>query len=132
MKLPPINYRRLIYKSCLFLIPFVTALGASGFIPLNVAGGIGTALGFLTNLLADRASAQLERDGTLILTGTVQEQVNKGTNILIDEAVSAIDGLSQVGKQLDRLNEVKNQAIDAAADVPILGPLARDILNRLR
>lgn len=132
MKLPDIKYRKLIYKTALFLIPIVTALGASGAIPLTVAGGVGTFLGFITNLLADRASAQLQKDGTLILTGPVQEQVNKGTDILIEQAINAINGLDEAGKNLDRLNEVKDRAIDAAGNVPVLGPLAKEALDRLK
>jgi hypothetical protein len=132
MKLPDIQYRRLIYKSAIFLIPIVTALGASGVIPLPVAGGIGTFLGFITNLLADRASAQQQNDGTLILTGSVQEQVTKGTGILIDEAYKAIDGLSEVGKTLEVLNAAKETAIKQAREVPVIGPLAQQVLDRLK
>lgn len=132
MKLPDIQYRRAIYKTALFLIPIVTALGASGIIPLPVAGGVGTFLGFITNLLADRASAQLEKSGTLILSGSVEEQVNKGIDILASEAAKSIDNLNQVGLNLDRLNQAKNDAITQVTNTPVLGPLAQQILDRLK
>lgn len=132
MKLPDIHYRVLVYKTCIFLIPIVTALGASGVIPLPIAGGIGTVLGFFSNLLAAKASSQLQKDGTLILTGTVQEQVNKGIDILTGQAINTIDGLNQVGVQLDRLNKVKDDALDQVKNVPVLGPLAQQILDRLK
>jgi hypothetical protein len=89
-------------------------------------------LGFITNLLADRASAQQQNDGTLILTGSVQEQVTKGTGILIDEAYKAIDGLSEVGKTLEVLNAAKETAIKQAREVPVIGPLAQQVLDRLK
>ena len=132
MQLPDIHYRRMVYKACLLLIPVVTALGGSGVIPLPIAGVIGSVLGFFSNLLADRASSQLQKDGTLILSGSVQEQVNKGIDILTNQAVNTIDGLNQVGVQLDRLNKVKNDALDQVKNVPVLGPLAQQILDRLK
>lgn len=132
MGLPDIKYRKLIYKVCLVLIPVITALGASGIIPLAVAGGIGTALSFLSNLLAERATTALQKDGTLILSGSVQDQVNQGIDILAKGAVDAVQGLDEVGRHLDRLNEVRDRSIEAAVTVPVLGPLAAQILAELK
>jgi hypothetical protein len=132
MGLPDIKYRKLFYKACLVLIPVITALGASGIIPLAVAGGIGTVLSFLSNLLAERATTALQKDGTLILTGTVQDQVNKGIDILAQGAVDAVEGLNDVGRNLERLNDLRDRSVEVAVSVPVLGPLAAQILNQLK
>ena len=68
----------------------------------------------------------------IILSGTVQEQVNKGIEILTDQAVKSVDGLNSVGVQLDRLNQVKNEALDQVKHVPVLGPLAQEILDSIK
>ena len=132
MILPDIKYRKMIYKASLVLIPVITALGASGIIPLAVAGGIGTALSFLSNLLAERATTSLQSDDTLSLTGSVQDQVNQGIDMLAKGAVDAVQGLDDVGRHLERLNEVRDRSIQAATQVPVLGPLAAQILNQLK
>lgn len=132
MGLPDIKYRKMIYKACLVLIPVVTALGASGIIPLAVAGGIGTVLSFLSNLMAERATTALQKDDTLVLTGSVQDQVNQGIDILTKGAVDAVKGLDDVGSHLQRLNEIRDRSMEVAVSVPVLGPLASQILNELR
>lgn len=132
MTLPPIHIRQIVYKATLVLIPVVTVLAHLGIIPVAVAGAIGTLLGVFSSGLADKASAQLQKDGTLILTGSVQEQVAKGTDILINDAVNTINGLDQVGKNLDLLNQAKDRAITSISEVPVLGPLAKQVLDRLK
>jgi hypothetical protein len=130
--LPDLPYRRIVYKAVIALIPAVGALVPAGVLTAGTAGLIAGFLGFLGNLLADRGSAQLERDGTLILTGSVQEQVAKGTDILISDAVNTINGLDQVGQNLDKLNQVREQAITTIGGIPVLGPLAQQVLDRLK
>jgi hypothetical protein len=132
MKLPDIQYRRLAYKIVLALIPAVGALVPAGVLTAGTAGVIAGVLGFLGNLLADRASNQLQKDGTLILSGSVEEQVNKGIDILASEAAKSFDNLSQVGINLDRLNQVKDDAVRQVQEIPVLGPLAREVLDRIK
>lgn len=129
MKLPDIQYRRLAYKAVLALIPAVGAIASVGVLTVSQAGVIAAILGWLGSLLADRGSAQLQKDGTLILTGTVQEQVAKGTDILIADAVKSLDVLNQAGHQFDKLNQVKNQSINAVNSIPVLGPISAQILK---
>ena len=131
VKLPSVKIRQHIYKAATVLIPLVTLLGYYNIVPVAVAGAVATLLGFLSSGLADRATTQQQKDGTLILTGSVQEQVNKGTDILINEAVDAIEGLSQVGNKLDRLKDARDQAVIGAGGIPVLGPLAKEALDRL-
>jgi len=129
MSLPDIHYRQLAYKTVLALIPAVGAIATAGILTVGQAGIIVGVLGFLGNLLADRASSQLRKDGTLILSGTVEEQVNKGIDILTKQATDSVGALDQVGNSLDNLNKVKNGAIDAVGSIPVLGPITKDILR---
>ena len=131
MKLPDIHYRRIAYKTVLALIPAVLALGPAGVIPAGTAGLIAAVLGFLGNLLADRASGQQINDGTLILTGPVEKQVKDGINILAGQASNTINSINEVNDALAQANKVKDEVIDTVSKTPVLGPLATQILGNL-
>lgn len=132
MKLPDIQYRRILYKVILALIPVVGALVPSGVLTAGTAGLIAGALGFLGNLLADRASGQLESDGTLTLSGSVEKQVTDGINILAGRAVDTITGINQVNDALAQANRVRDEVIDVVRSTPVVGPLAQEVLDRLK
>jgi F420-0:gamma-glutamyl ligase-like protein len=131
VKLPDIQYRRILYKVILALIPVVGALVPSGVLTAGTAGLIAGALGFLGNLLADRASSQLQADGTLILTGPVEKQVTDGINILAGQAADTITGINQVNDALAQANKIRDEVIDTVRSTPVVGPLAREVLDRL-
>ena len=126
MKLPPLNIRQRVYKLCKISIPAVGLLYATGLIPLPIAGPLVTLLGTIVSVLADKGSEQLQKDGTTILTGSVSEQVNKGMDILLNNAVQAIDILSNVGQTAI---QAKEQATTAVLQTPILGDLARQAMK---
>lgn len=132
MKLPDIQYRRILYKVILALIPVVGALVPSGVLTAGTAGLIAGALGFLGNLLADRASGQLESDGTLTLSGSVEKQVTDGINILAGRAADTITGINQVNDALAQANRVRDEVIDVVRSTPVVGPLAQEVLDRLK
>jgi len=132
VKLPDIQYRRILYKVILALIPVVGALVPSGVLTAGTAGLIAGALGFLGNLLADRASGQLESDGTLTLSGSVEKQVTDGINILAGRAADTITGINQVNDALAQANRVRDEVIDVVRSTPVVGPLAQEVLDRLK
>lgn len=131
MKLPPINIRQAFYKVSLVGIALATLLGSLGVIPLPVAGAIGTLLGVLGNGLADHASSQLQKDGTLVLTGPVEKQVTDGINILAGQAADSITGINRVNDALAQANKVRDEVLDMVRSNPVVGPLAREVLDRL-
>ena len=131
MKLPDIQYRRLAYKTVMALIPVVGALVPAGILTGGTALVISSVLGFFGSLLADKASGQLQNDGTLILTGPVEKQVKDGINILAGQASNTINSINQVNDALAQANKVKDEVIDTVSRTPVLGPLATQILGNL-
>ncbi len=131
MTLPDIHYRQIAYKAIIALIPVLgatlTAAGVDPITTLLVVGG----LGWLGNLLADRGATQLRKDGTLILTGSVPDQVNRGIEILAQQAATTINDLSKIGKSAGGLTDVADQVSAAVRDVPVLGPLAQQAISLL-
>jgi hypothetical protein len=108
----------------------VGAIASTGAITPTVAGIIVGVLGWLGSLLADRGSSQLQKDGTLVLTGSVPEQVSKGLDILVNQTVSTIDQISEIGKGVNRLQDVKDDLVRSLDGVP-LGPLAQQAIQSL-
>lgn len=131
MKLPPINYRQTIYKVCIVGVALATLLGSLGVIPITVAGAVGTFLGVLGNALADRASSQLQEDGTLVLSGPVDKQVVDGINVLINSARSQVEGLDRVAEAAAQAAKVKDEVITAVQGAPVIGPLAKQVLDQI-
>jgi hypothetical protein len=129
MALPDIAYRKLAYKAVLALIPAVGAVASVGVLTVSQAGIIVGILGWLGSLLAERASTQLQKDGTLILTGSVEDQVAKGIEILTKKATDSVEALDRAGSGLDILNQAKTGAINAAGNIPVLGPITQAILK---
>jgi hypothetical protein len=120
----------MMYKAVLAAIPAVGAIASTGAITPTVAGIIVGVLGWLGSLLADRGSSQLQKDGTLVLTGSVPEQVSKGLDILVNQTVSTIDQISEIGKGVNRLQDVKDDLVRSLDGVP-LGPLAQQAIQSL-
>lgn len=131
MHLPPINIRQSIYKFSAVGIALATLLGSLGVIPLPVAGAIGTFLGVLGNALADTASAQQRKDGTLVLTGPVEKQVTDGINILAEQAADTVTGINKVNDALAQANRVRDEVIGVVRGTPVVGPLASEALDRI-
>jgi len=130
MVLPSLPIRQMMYKAVLAAIPAVGAIASTGAITPTVAGIIVGVLGWLGSLLADRGSSQLQKDGTLVLTGSVPEQVSKGLDILVNQTVSTIDQISEIGKGVNRLQDVKDDLVRSLDGVP-LGPLAQQAIQSL-
>ena len=130
MVLPSLPIRQMMYKAVLAAIPAVGAIASTGAITPTVAGIIVGVLGWLGSLLADRGSRQLQKDGTLVLTGSVPEQVSKGLDILVNQTVSTIDQISEIGKGVNRLQDVKDDLVRSLDGVP-LGPLAQQAIQSL-
>lgn len=131
MKLPDIQYRRAIYKIVVAAIPVVGTLAAGGLIAATPALIIASVLGFLGNLLADRASNQLQKDGTLILTGSVEKQVIDGINILAGKAADSVSGIEHVNEALAKANKARDEVVTTVSSTPVLGPLAAEALDRI-
>lgn len=131
MIIPNVNIRDAVYGLSLVIAAVVGLLGTLGVIPLATAGAIGTVVGAIGNALAKRTVSQQKKDGTLVLTGSVENQVTKGTDILINEVIEKVNGLDQVGRNLDKLNKVKDEALATVDSIPVVGPLTRKALDIL-
>lgn len=131
MKLPDIQYRRMVYKACLALIPAVGALATSGVITAATAGVIAGILGFVGNLLADRGSKQLQTDGTLILKGSVPQQVNQGLEIIAGQIEQKINDVTDIGKNVGRVKDARDQLNEMLGNSPI-GNLAQQAMDAIK
>lgn len=121
VKLPNIGIRQGIYKASLIVAALATALGATGIIPLPIAGAIGTLAGAISTALADKAVNQQKNDGTLDVTGSTAEQAIQAINNTVQKAQEATSDLQKV----------RDAVSGAIRDVPVLGPLGSQIFDQI-